>query len=80
MYASLYRYDSVHGILSCSCYSGMVSSGDKIEESDLLSKADKALSDYLDEAGKLIDYPEIEAISPKVTNPSPKNTFVASGS
>jgi len=71
MDAFMYRYDSEHGIISYSCYSGIVSSRDKVEEYDLLKKADKALSDYLEDAEKLISYP-MEAISPKVTNPSPK--------
>jgi hypothetical protein len=80
MYAFMYRYDSEHGTISYSCYSGIVSSGDKVQEYDLLKKADKALSDYLKDAGKLISYPAMKSISPKVINPSPKNTFAVSGS
>jgi len=80
MYAFMYRYDSESGIISYSCYSGIVSSGGKIEESYLFKKAENVLSDYLEDAGKLISYPAMEAISPKVINLSPKNTFVVSGS
>jgi len=72
------RYDTYFRKISCSCYSGFVRVGGKAEP-DIVENAEEILSEYLLDAGKMMDLPKIQAISPRVNNTSPKSTFVVSG-
>ena len=74
----MHRYDEESGKISSSCYSAFVRMGLKAE-SNVVERADATLSKYLVTAGSLQDYPEIQAISPRVTVSSKKNTSEVSG-
>jgi len=70
VYICMHRYDEDNGDISYSCYSGIVRCGGKAA-SEIIKVADDALSTYLVDAGKMKNYPEKEAISPKVNKISP---------
>ena len=60
------RYDTVSKKVCTSCYSGFNRGGDLVE-TELIVTIDAALSRYLLDAGSLLDFPDIGAISTKVT-------------
>jgi len=74
----MHRYDKVTSEISYSCYSGIVRCGGKAA-SEIIKVADPVLTSYLRDAGKMRTFPEIEAISPKVTKMGPINTPAVSG-
>lgn len=61
----MYRYDAEYRGIRCICYSGIVRSGSKADIA-VIEKADAALSKYLRNAGRMKEFPEIEAIIPKL--------------